>query len=72
MTAKSGALTVIPPPNRADMGAGADVIEEIARMIGFDRLPSKLPMIKTNNIPIDKRPREIKDRGPLGINGRWR
>ena len=62
VTAKSGTLTVIPPANRADIGAGADVTEEIARMIGFDRLPSKLPMIKTNNIPVDKRPREIKGR----------
>jgi phenylalanyl-tRNA synthetase beta chain len=61
VTVKAGILTVLAPVNRADIGQDVDVIEEIARMIGFDRLPSKLPMIKTTNIPVDKRPREIKD-----------
>ena len=61
VTAQAGILTVVPPVNRADIGQDVDVIEEIARMIGFDHLPSKLPMIKTANIPVDKRPREIKD-----------
>jgi len=61
VTAKGGILTVAAPANRADIGQDVDVIEEIARMIGFDRLPSKLPMIKMTNIPVDKRPREIKD-----------
>ena len=59
--AKAGILTVTPPANRVDIQQDVDVIEEIARMIGFDHLPSKLPMIKTANIPVDKRPREIKD-----------
>ena len=54
-------MTVTAPLNRADISQGVDVIEEIARMIGFDRLPSKMPTIKTVNIPVDKRPREIKE-----------
>ncbi len=54
VTAKAGVMTVTPPVSRADIGQDVDVIEEIARMIGFDRLPSKLPMIKTINIPVDK------------------
>lgn len=58
---KAGVLTVLAPVNRADIGQDVDVIEEIARMIGFDRLPSKLPMIKTTNIPVDRGPREIKN-----------
>ena len=62
VTVKAGTLTVVPPANRTDIAQGVDVIEEIARMIGFDRLPSKLPVIKTANIPVDKRPREIKDK----------
>ena len=62
VTAKAGSLTVMAPTHRADIGADVDVIEEIARMIGFDRLPSKMPLIKTMNIPVNKRPREIKDR----------
>ncbi len=61
VTAKSGILTVRAPGNRADIVQDVDVIEEIARMIGFDRLPSKLPMIKTTNIPPQHRSREIKD-----------
>ncbi|MBF0571827.1 MAG: phenylalanine--tRNA ligase subunit beta [Candidatus Omnitrophica bacterium] len=59
---KAGNLTVTAPDNRADIAQEADVIEEIARMIGFDRLPSSLPMIRTINIAADKRPREIKDK----------
>ncbi len=58
---KAGILTVTAPANRMDIEQEADVIEEIARMIGFDRLPSQLPMIKTANITVDKRPREIKN-----------
>ena len=62
VTSKTGILTVIAPGNRADIQQDVDVVEEIARMIGFDRLPSKLPLIRTINIPFDKRPREIKDK----------
>ena len=62
VTAGAGALTVTPPSNRADVQYNVDVIEEIARMIGFDHLPSKMPVIKAVNIPVDKRPREIKDK----------
>jgi len=61
LAAKAGILTVTPPCNRADIGADVDVIEEIARMIGFDRLPSKMPVIKAINIPVDQRPRQIKE-----------
>jgi phenylalanyl-tRNA synthetase beta chain len=57
----SAALMVTPPNNRADIRQDVDVIEEIARMIGFDRLDSKMPLVKAVNIPVDKRPREIKD-----------
>jgi phenylalanyl-tRNA synthetase beta chain len=61
VTAKAGTLVVTPPNNRADVGQEVDVIEEIARMIGFDHLPAKMPVIKSTNIPVDKRPREIKN-----------
>ncbi len=60
VAAKAGGLTVIVPSHRMDVSQDVDVIEEIARMIGFDRLPSKLPMIKMTNIPPRHRPREIK------------
>ena len=62
VTVKAGQLTVTAPDNRTDIVQCVDVIEEIARMIGFDRLPSRLPNIRTANITVDKRPREIKDK----------
>ena len=61
VAAKADILTVTAPSNRIDIQADVDVIEEIARMIGFDRLPSKMPTIKAINISVDKRPREIKE-----------
>ncbi len=61
VTTKAGALEATPPVNRMDIHHDVDVIEEIARMVGFDRLPSRLPRINTINIPVDKRPRQIKD-----------
>jgi phenylalanyl-tRNA synthetase beta chain len=60
LTAIAGGFEVTPPGNRTDIVQDVDVIEEIARMIGFDRLPSRLPVIKTVNISVDKRPREVK------------
>jgi len=60
VTAASQILTVKAPRHRADIQQDVDVIEEIARMIGFDRLPLQLPVIKSVNIPVDKGPREVK------------
>jgi phenylalanyl-tRNA synthetase beta chain len=57
---KAGTLTVMAPSHRPDIRQDVDVIEEIARMIGFDNLPSRLPEVKAVNIPVDKRPSEIK------------
>ncbi|MDE2028029.1 MAG: phenylalanine--tRNA ligase subunit beta, partial [Candidatus Omnitrophica bacterium] len=59
---KAGMLTVTPPANRTDITQEVDVIEEIARMTGFDRLPSKMPVIKSANIVLDRRPRELKEK----------
>ncbi|WP_165217923.1 phenylalanine--tRNA ligase subunit beta [Schaalia sp. ZJ1691] len=36
-------LTVIPPSWRPDLKAGADLVEEIARLDGYDNIPSVLP-----------------------------
>lgn len=60
VSVKGMEVTVVPPGNRGDISQAVDVIEEIARMIGFDRMPSQLPTIKMSNIYVDKRPREIK------------
>ena len=34
---------VTPPPHRPDIGIEVDLIEEIARIVGFDRLPGTVP-----------------------------
>ncbi|MFH0753496.1 MAG: phenylalanine--tRNA ligase subunit beta [Candidatus Omnitrophota bacterium] len=46
-------LEVSPPGNRHDIKIKEDVIEEIARVIGFDHLPMSLPRIGAVNIPVD-------------------
>ncbi|MBF0569209.1 MAG: phenylalanine--tRNA ligase subunit beta [Candidatus Omnitrophica bacterium] len=46
-------LTVIPPHNRHDLKIKEDVIEEVARIIGYDNLPMSLPNVKAINISVD-------------------
>ena len=40
----SKALAVTPPSYRQDLAADVDVYEEVARLIGYDRIPSRLPI----------------------------
>lgn len=42
-TPKSDRLVVTPPPHRPDLRAEHDLIEELARVHGYDRLPAKMP-----------------------------
>ena len=57
----SGRICVEPPSFRADIKEAVDIIEETARIIGYDNLPMELPLIKGENIaPAKSRiPREI-------------
>ena len=41
---EGGKLHVTPPVWRRDVTKPADVIEEIARLIGYDRIPETLPV----------------------------
>ena len=44
ITKKSAELWEVAPPSwRADLISPPDLVEEVARMIGYDRIPSKLP-----------------------------
>ena len=50
----SGRLTAVPPSFRDDIKQPVDIVEEIARIIGYDNLPVRLPVIKANAVA-DKR-----------------
>ena len=53
----SGVITVTPPSFRFDLTIEEDLIEEVARMVGFDELPSTAPLapITPHLIPENKR-----------------
>ncbi len=48
-------LTVTPPSFRTDIKIKEDVIEEVARIVGYDNLPSSFPSISPATIPVDKK-----------------
>ena len=55
---KSGpkdAFSVIPPSFRSDLKQSVDIIEEIARIIGYDNLPMSLPRVSYSSVPEDSR-----------------
>jgi phenylalanyl-tRNA synthetase beta chain len=43
-------LDVTPPPWRGDLAIAADAIEEIARMEGYDNIPSVVPSVPSHDI----------------------
>lgn len=44
VTEVDGELEVLPPSWRSDLTRAEDLVEEIARIVGYDRIPSKLPV----------------------------
>jgi phenylalanyl-tRNA synthetase beta chain len=44
VTAADGTLTVKPPPYRFDIAIEEDLVEEVARVIGYERLPTTPPL----------------------------
>ncbi len=54
VSADSEKLTVIPPVFRDDIKQGVDVMEEVARIIGYDQLPYSVPKILTGTMITNK------------------
>ncbi|HVC33284.1 MAG TPA: phenylalanine--tRNA ligase subunit beta [Chloroflexota bacterium] len=44
VTREDGGLNVVPPLQRTDLTIPADLCEEIARLVGYDEIPSTLPI----------------------------
>ena len=57
-----GAVTVTPPPYRFDLQIEEDLIEEVARVIGYDNLPATPPLA-----PITARIRPEAQRSPFAV-----
>jgi len=51
--ARSRSLKVTPPSSRPDVCREADLIEELARLHGYDRIPSTLPALRFSGAPYD-------------------
>ncbi|MBU4334042.1 MAG: hypothetical protein KKD07_06340, partial [Candidatus Omnitrophica bacterium] len=54
---KKKIFTIVPPSFRSDIVQEVDIIEEVARIIGYDNLPLSMPSIKVSSIAESK---EIK------------
>jgi phenylalanyl-tRNA synthetase beta chain len=51
------ALDVTAPPTRTDIGIAEDIVEEVARIVGYDRIPTRMP---SGPLPVHERhPLEI-------------
>jgi len=61
VTVVKGKLNVIAPLSRSDIKSDVDIIEEVARIVGYDHLPETIPNIKISNIKINIR-RNTRDR----------
>ncbi|HLL17422.1 MAG TPA: phenylalanine--tRNA ligase subunit beta, partial [Rubrivivax sp.] len=64
-TQAPGVLSVVPPTWRFDLAIEEDLIEEVIRVIGYDKLPSTPPMA-----PVTARVRREARRGPHDVRRR--
>lgn len=46
--ARRRSLTIVPPTSRPDITREADVIEELARLHGYDQIPTTLPLLRSS------------------------
>lgn len=62
VTEGEGTVTVAPPSFRFDLRIEEDLIEEVARVVGYDKLPTAAPLA-----PITPRVRAESRRGPFAV-----
>jgi phenylalanyl-tRNA synthetase beta chain len=55
-------VEAVPPSYRFDIGIEEDLIEELARVTGYDRIPATLPVAPANLLPVTE-----TARGPMSI-----
>ena len=48
---KDGAMVVVPPSFRVDISRPEDLMEEVARLSGYDRIPATSPLIPADHPP---------------------
>ena len=53
--ANGGKIKVVVPPRRPDLTREADLIEELARLYGYQRIPSHLPLLRSSGRRSDDR-----------------
>ena len=61
ITERNGGVTVIPPSFRQDVHNDVDIIEEIARRYGYEKIPVTLPSITMESVHVNKRQNIIRD-----------
>jgi len=59
-TAGGGEFRVTPPSFRFDITLEEDVIEELARIYGYDRIPATLPAARTVMLPVPETRRNVE------------
>lgn len=51
-------ITVVPPSHRFDIAIEEDLIEELARIHGYNRIPATLPVVHTTLLPVAENRRD--------------
>ncbi len=62
-------LHVTPPPWRGDVCIAEDVVEEVARIVGYERIPAQMPAIFAQNVSSDAYRDEQRIAGALAALG---